>query len=356
MSRADAAPAIVVRGLVQRFPAPAGWRSMFKPRTYVTALDHIDLDVPRGSIFGVLGPNGAGKTTLIKVLSTLLVPTEGRATVNGFDVVKEAPEVRRRIGLVYGDARSFFWRISLEENLRFFAALYGVPSRLIKSRVDQVLDLVDLTAAARRPMHSFSSGMKQRSAIARGLLTDPEIMFLYEPTTAVDPIHTHELRQLIKHQLTRAANRTVILTTNVMDEAEALCDRLALIRRGELIAQDTVTNLRRLYQHDDVYEIEVTRMPESAYHALPSIDGVMELHASEGGDGRRKLQLRTVHGSPAIPEAVRYLAAHGAEVWSCVKQELTLDEIFRLTFAPDRQAQPTGPEAAAPVAPIARLS
>ena len=187
-------PAFVIetQRLMKRFPRQRGWRNLLSP-VYRTALDGVDLQVRRGEVFGLLGPNGAGKTTIMKILATLVLPNGGRAFVDGLDVVKHGTEVRRRIGFVYGDERTFFWRLSVRENLLFYSALYRMPGDRARRRIDELLEIVGLTEAADVRMHYFSTGMKQRAAIARGVLTDPDIVFMDDPTRSLDPVATFEM-------------------------------------------------------------------------------------------------------------------------------------------------------------------
>ncbi len=325
--------AVETVGLVKRFPKQPDWRSLLRRGGDRLALDHVDLTVQRGETFGLLGPNGAGKTTLVKILCTLITPTSGTARVAGLDVVKHEQQVRRRIGLIYGDERSFFWRLSLEENLRFYAAIYGVPPAIAARRINELIDLVGLGHAARTRMHFFSSGMKQRAAIARGLLSDPEIVFLDEPTTAVDPVATHEIRTMIRERVVAGGRRTAILTTNVMAEAEALCDRIALLNHGRIEMVGDVNSLRRRFQPDETYALRVSDMDEGWLDELRRIPGVHEL-AMERLDGDAlELTVAVRPGCDAIPEVIRRLVEHSARVWSCTRRDLSLDEMFRLTFS-----------------------
>src|SRR3954454_14584526 len=193
----------------------------------VEAVRGVSFEVGEGELFGLLGPNGAGKTTTIKMLITLLIPTRGHARVLGLDVVKEAREVRKRIGYVFGGERGVYERLSGLDNLRYFAELYGVPAREQKRRIEELLELVGLKGREHERAEGYSRGMKQRLHVARGLLHDPEVLFLDEPTIGLDPVGARELRATIA-SLT-AAGKTVLLTTHYMFEADALCDRIAVI-------------------------------------------------------------------------------------------------------------------------------
>src|SRR5436853_1682171 len=225
----------------------------------VEAVRGISFEVVEGELFGLLGPNGAGKTTTIKMLITLLLPTAGEARVLGFDVVKDAREVRKRIGDVFGGERGLYERLSAFDNLRYFAELYAVPARQQKRRIEELLDLVGLTGREKERVEGYSRGMRQRLHIARGLLHDPPVLFLDEPTIGVDPVGARELRATIA-SLTEAG-KTVLLTTHYMFEADALCDGIAVIARGRIVAQGTPAELKALVSNGTVVEIETFGIP-----------------------------------------------------------------------------------------------
>src|SRR5919205_2952808 len=199
----------------------------------IEAVRGITFDVREGELFGLLGPNGAGKTTTIKMLITLLIPTSGSATVLGYDVVEDAREVRKRIGYVFGGERGLYDRLSALDNLRYFAELYGVPPREQRRRIAELLDLVGLNGREKERVEGYSRGMRQRLHIARGLLHDPDVLFLDEPTLGLDPVGARELRRTIA-SLT-SARKTILLTTHYMFEADALCDRIAVLTHGRIV-------------------------------------------------------------------------------------------------------------------------
>src|SRR5215212_12284376 len=208
----------------------------------VEAVRGVTFDVEKGELFGLLGPNGAGKTTTIKMLITLLIPTSGDARVLGYDVVKDAREVRKRIGYVFGGDRGVYERLSALDNLKYFSELYAVEPREQKQRIAYLLDLVGLTGREHERVEGFSRGMKQRLHIARGLLHDPPVMFLDEPTIGVDPVGARDLRATIAGLV--EGGKTVLLTTHYMFEADALCDRIAVIAQGRIVAQGTPRELK----------------------------------------------------------------------------------------------------------------
>src|SRR5438309_6013482 len=226
----------------------------------VEAVRGISFEVSEGELFGLLGPNGAGKTTTIKMLITLLLPTAGSARVLGLDVVKDAREVRKRIGYVFGGERGLYERLSAFDNLRYFAELYAVPAREHKRRIEELLDLVGLTGREKERVEGYSRGMRQRLHVARGLLHDPPVLFLDEPTIGLDPVGARELRATIA--ALAAAGKTVLLTTHYMFEADALCDRIAVIDKGLIVAQGTPDELKGAVAAGSVVEVEVFGLPE----------------------------------------------------------------------------------------------
>ncbi len=202
------------------------------------------MKVREGEVLGLLGPNGAGKSTLIKILCTLILPTEGEAYVNGYDVVKEGHRARESLGFITTDERSFYWRLSGRENLQFFATLHNLPQTQVKAKVEELLDVVHLKNRADEPFLNYSAGMKQRMAIARGLLNDPTVLFMDEPTRSLDPGAAKSLRDFIKEHIVGEKGKTVFISTHQLDEAEQLCDRVAILDEGRIKAQGSPADLK----------------------------------------------------------------------------------------------------------------
>jgi len=211
----------------------------FRRAERIRALRGVDLHVQKSEIFGLLGPNGAGKTTLLKILSCLVLPDRGRAVVAGEDVVNEG-KVKPKIGLVHTDERSFYWRLSGRENLDFFSQLYDVPRKRSKARINELLERVDMVEAADRRFADYSSGMKQRLAIARALLHDPPILLMDEPTRSLDPASAMALRTFIRDEVKARDGKTVLLATHNLREAETMCDRVAILVKGKVREIGTV--------------------------------------------------------------------------------------------------------------------
>jgi ABC-2 type transport system ATP-binding protein len=289
----------------------------------VEAVRGVDFAVAEGELFGLLGPNGAGKTTTIKMLITLLIPTKGSASVLGFDVVKDAREVRRRIGYVFGGERGVYERLSGYDNLRYFAELYGVEPDKIKPRIEYLLELVGLKGREQERTEGYSRGMKQRLHIARGLLHDPPVVFLDEPTIGLDPVGARELRATIASLAD--AGKTILLTTHYMFEADALCDRLAVINQGEIVAQGTPRDLKREVGEGTVVEVEVFGVPEGTVERVRAIDGVTAVAVEE----REQAQVLAVQIRADAELTQPILGAlDGASVGRVSRREPTLEDVY----------------------------
>src|SRR5215217_6096211 len=275
--------AIEAQALTKRFRKLQTYRDLvFYPWRQADhlAVDRVSLHIERGELFGLLGQNGAGKTTLIKMLCTALLPSSGSASLMGYDVVKQARQVRERIGLVNGEERSFYWRLTGRQNLEFFAALYHVPGPLARRRIDDLLRRVGLADDADRPFRTYSSGMRQKLGIARGLLSSPQVLFMDEPTRSLDPISAQAMRRLVAEYIIGELGSTVILATHSMAEAEELCDRVALIRTGRIVAHGSVDQLRQTLHYGVHRELRLRHMPPDLPDALRRIPGVLSLQVA----------------------------------------------------------------------------
>ncbi len=251
--------AIEIRDLNKEFCDTEGFlRSflhIFRKKTKKMVLNNINLEVKKNELFCLVGPNGAGKTTLIKILCTLILPTQGNAFVNGYDIVKEEKRVRESIGLISSDERSFFWRLSGIENLKFFAALYNIPSKQAPKEVARVIEIAGVEEPDKE-FQQYSAGARQRLGIARSLLKEPEILFMDEPTKSLDPLMTNSFRKFIKEELVIKHKKTVFFTTHQLNEAEIMADRLAMLHKGEIKAIGTLTELKKGINQKEVFTIE----------------------------------------------------------------------------------------------------
>jgi ABC-2 type transport system ATP-binding protein len=294
-----------------------------RKRLEVEAVRGISFAVGRGELFGLLGPNGAGKTTTIKMLITLLLPTSGAARVLGIDVVENPREVRRRIGYVFGGDRGLYERLSARDNLRYFAELYGVSGKGQRARIDEVLELVGLKGREQERVEGYSRGMRQRLHIARGILHDPEVVFLDEPTIGVDPVGARELRQTISDLI--AAGKTVLLTTHYMFEADALCDRIAVIARGRIVGEGTPEALKAGVTEGQVTEIEVFGVDDAAVARLRGVPTVTAVTVEE----RDQKQLLVVQATGERELTAPLLAQlDGVEVGRVSSREPTLEDAY----------------------------
>jgi len=289
----------------------------------VEAVRGISFAVEQGELFGLLGPNGAGKTTTIKMLITLLLPTSGEARVRGHDVVADAREVRKRIGYVFGGDRGLYERLSALDNLRYFAELYGVSGKAQRSRIDEVLELVGLKGREQERVEGFSRGMRQRLHIARGILHDPEVVFLDEPTIGVDPVGARELRTMISGLI--AAGKTVLLTTHYMFEADALCDRIAVIAKGQIVGEGTPEALKAGVAEGRVTEIEVFGVGEAVVERLRGLAGVTAV-AVEDRDQKQLLVVQTTGERELTAPLLAEL--DGIKVGRVTSREPTLEDAY----------------------------
>jgi len=323
--------AIEAHGLAKRFPKARRWRDLarLRPAEWVEALRGLTLEVPKGRIHGLLGANGAGKTTLLKVLATLVVPNEGRARVAGFDVASEGPRVRERLGFVVAEERSFYWRLSGRDNLLFFAALHDMTGETRRRRVGELLDLVGLHEKADRPYREYSSGMRQRLSIARGLLGTPEVLLMDEPTRALDPPSAGWIRKFVRDRLCREQGTTVLLATHDLLEAATTCDTLSLVEGGRLVATGTPEEMRRPL--DGSRRTAITLLPPHDVTAAPA-----ETPETQP-DGSLRL---IVSGSQDVVAArVSELVGRGARVASVEPLEADLAALFE-RLAASGQAKP----------------
>jgi len=289
----------------------------------IAALDGVDLSIQAGELFGMLGPNGAGKTTITRILSTVLLPTAGIARVFGLDVVKATKEIRPRIGLVFGGERGLYWRLSGRDNLQYFADLYRMPPAISKRRIAELLQMVGLTDRANERVEGYSRGMKQRLHIARGLIHDPEVLFLDEPTMGLDPLAARQVRQVILDL--KARGKTIFLTSHYMFEIDALCDRVAVLNKGKVIILDTPSALKRVVADLEVVEIECFGVPDELVAKIRSHRAVQAVHV-ERLDQSQLLQIQAPSGTELVQELLGML--EGVQVRKVVTRQPTLEDAY----------------------------
>jgi ABC-2 type transport system ATP-binding protein len=272
---------------------------------FTLALNKVSINIRQGELFGLLGPNGSGKTTMIKCLSTILIPDEGTASINGFDVVKETAMVRASIGMVVGGERTLYWKLTARDNLMYFSSLYKMQKYYAKKRIEELLHIFDLSDRADERLEDYSTGMRQKVAIARALLHDPPILLLDEPTIGLDPNFSRQIRGQIR-ELSKKYGKTIFLTTHYMDEADQLCDRIAFINRGNIIAIETPNKLKSMLKDKELVEISVYDPPtdiiKNLAFLLPRTE-VMKLipgNENEGTPSRIKIIGKTAQENVGI--------------------------------------------------------
>ncbi len=317
--------ALSVDGVSKSFPRrrPVGelLRRPFASNPRTPAVRGVSLAVAPGELVGLLGPNGAGKTTLLKMICGLVVPDAGDVLAFGRPVT--GPELSRLVGLVHGDERSFYWRLTARENLEFFARLYGMDRATRAEVVARLLERVDLARDAERRFGDFSSGMKQRMAIARALLADPPLLLMDEPTRSLDPVSAASLREWVKDELHRRDGKAIVLATHNLREAELLCDRVVVLARGEVRADGTPEALRRRGLGGVVYRF-VLRGTECA----PPPGATLLESEPQDATGTRTVVLRFEHDG-ALDGALEALRAAGQRIVNVAPQEPDLETVFR---------------------------
>ena len=286
-----------------------------------TAVDHVSFEVEKGEIFGLLGPNGAGKSTLIRMLTTLIEPTEGTAHVNGFDIRQDPNDVRKSIGVI-PQATTSDLDLSLEENLLIFAKLYGVPRAVRKRHLKELLDAVDLGQWADKPVKFLSGGMRRRLEIARGLVHEPSIFFLDEPTTGLDPVSRVAVWEMLV-RLKGERNLTILVTTHYMDEADKLADRIAIVDHGKLVALDTPHKLKASIPGENMLEVSFANAPPDWEQTLERLPEVASVKLYD-----HVYRIASRNGPRTTTELVEAARQRGVTVTSLSVQSATLDDVF----------------------------
>ncbi|MGD0424004.1 MAG: ATP-binding cassette domain-containing protein [Candidatus Bathyarchaeia archaeon] len=285
-----------------------------------TAVDHLNLEI-KHEVFGLLGPNGAGKTTLQRMLVTVLLPTEGTATVAGADIVKEGAKVRERIGVVT-QASTLDIELSAMENMNLYGMYYGMSRKQRQERIPALLKVVGLADRAKIPVAGYSGGMKRRLEIVRALIHEPQVLFLDEPTTGLDPQARAAVLDYVK-RIHEDHGITLVITTHYLDEAENLCDRLAIVDLGKIVALGTPTDLKRKVTGGDIVEADFTDLPYIVIKVLESADFVLEVKRRKDG-----LTILVKNGAEAVPKIVGLVDSNGGKLRTITLREITLDDVF----------------------------
>lgn len=317
---------IKTRGLTKRFPQPRSWFPHGVQDKL--AVDRVDLELSEGEIFGLVGPNGAGKTTLIRLLSTMVLPTSGVATVGGFDVVKAGREVRGLVGLVSSNERSFYWRLTGRQNLSFFGDLYQIPSTQARAWMEELLDLLDLGDIADVRFDRYSTGQRQRMAIARGLLSKPKILLMDEPTKGVDPVGAAQLVRIIRERVAQLWNPTILVTSHNLTEIERLCGRIALMAHGRIIALGKLHELRAMVEVANIYRMKVGHLAPETLEAIAAKSGPLQPVRVSCYDGTIDLEISFSRGQDRFARMIRAIIEAGGDVLTCSAVEASFDDVF----------------------------
>ena len=296
----------------------------------ITALSDLSLETRAGEIFGVLGPNGAGKTTFLKILAGLILPTDGRALVGGIDVARDDQAVKRSIGFVTSDERSFYWRLTGLENLEFFGRLHGLSAARARAAGRSLLQVMEMESLADRQFMSYSTGMKQRLAIARALLHDPPLLCLDEPTRSLDPIAAKHLRRFVVERLNRERGKTVLLATHNLQEAEEMCGRLVVLDRGRVLRQGSLAEITAGLPGRDHYILVVSGLGE------PPADRRWMVEVEQQDGALARLTAAVDRDGRAFSDLLRALLETRATIVSCARREPGLQEVFDM-MAPDEE-------------------
>ena len=317
---------------LDRFMWVRGLKKLLRrQKDMLTAVDHVNITVKRGEFFGLLGPNGAGKTTLIKMLCCILRPDEGTALVNGFDILKERNEVKRSINLVAsGSWIGLDYFITISQNLTLFAALEGLKGAEARKRVDDALRLVGLEDMADVRFPFLSSGMRQKAMVAKGLLTHTPLLFLDEPTIGIDPLSAHQIRRFVKDVLNKQLGQTIVMTTHYMEEAELLCDRVAIMHEGCIIACDTPSELRKKAKTENVVEIGVVNLTSRVLSELQSMSevGAVTSKLEDKVIGAGVVRVHLPDKESNLQPVLASIQQAGGEVRYAKEIEPTLEDVF----------------------------
>jgi ABC-2 type transport system ATP-binding protein len=290
-------------------------------------LHGISLSVRRGELFGLLGANGAGKTTLLKMLATLSIPDSGTIRIDGINAVRNPMAAKRKIGLCTSEERSFYFRLTARQNLEFFGTLMGVRGRALRKRIKEVVAMVDLGSAIDRPFSGFSSGMRQRLTVARALIADPPLLFFDEPTRAVDPVHAEELRRLIRDELVGKHGKTVVLATNLLDEAWALCDTIAVLKQGMVVACGPPNSLDTSFTRMLRYQIVINKLDDALVTRAKAIPGLSSFASSESSEGY-VLDIELSPSERSLTELLSAISSNGATVHAFRTEAVRPIDIF----------------------------
>ena len=319
--------------ITKKYPETKGYGDLLLHpfrRKETTALDNVSIQIKKGELFGLLGSNGAGKTTLIKILCTLVLPTSGKAFINGLEVTKDERKIRKIIGYVVGDERSFYWRLTGRQNLRFFAKLNNISKREAEQRIESLLAFMELSRYADRMFKDYSTGMRQKLAIARGLLTNPEVLFMDEPTNGLDPITAQKLRSLIRKKLVEEEKKTIVFATHNLHEAEELCDRIVFIHSGEIKISGLVADIKKEFTIDKRYVMKLKSPDTGLLEKIYRMAHVKKVTKIPDGSlsGTIQIEVENIDGNEGIFQVIKEVVDMGGKIYAIHEREISLGETF----------------------------
>jgi len=311
--------AIELKNVTKRFKKGRGLK-----RREVVAVDGVSLSIQEGELFGLLGPNGAGKTTLVRCISTLLIPDAGEIRIFGRNVFTSSLTLRHHIGLLTSGERTLYWKLSGRDNLKFFAALYGLSPRERDKRIDYLMELLGLKEFERERVERYSSGMRQKLSLARALLHDPKILLLDEPTLGLDPQFSRFIRGFIKEELSQRRRKTILLTTHYMDEADELCDRIAFMNKGKIVEINTAEGFKKAIPHKEILEVRCLGVVDSqSVERIPSVEKVSVFSK----DGISHLKIIAPESEGILSDIIEVLRTN-TKILSIDLKEPTLEDVF----------------------------
>lgn len=313
---------------IYRRPFPRLRKLLGRKVDGVLALDKVNLEIQAGEIFGLVGLNGQGKTTLIKCLATLIEPNSGTIRIKGMNPKSDPTGIKRLVGLVSADERTFYARLTGRQNLNFFARLHNMPGGAAKRRIAELAEMLDFAEMLDRRFQELSSGNKQRLALMRALLSDPELILLDEPTRSLDPLAAEHLRKLVRENLNRRAGKTIFITSHNLEEVENLCQRIAILHRGQVRLCATMEELRRKYLLAERVSMDLGGL--ESLNGLGEIGEIPSLTWSERGEGRWEAQFERQPDDPQLDRFIERAKAAGAKIENCRVERPGLREIMEL--------------------------
>ena len=318
-------PIIKIENISKTFISKERKKLFRAKKRKIEALKNINLEIYDGEIFGLLGPNGAGKTTLIKCLTTLLLPSSGTAWINGYNLQKHENLVRASIGCMLMGERGLYWKLTGRENLDYFGALYHVPKKIRRKKIEELIELLKLRDFIDRTVETYSSGQKMILAFAKSLINEAPILFLDEPTVTMDVHAARELRSIVKGL--NENGHTIVYTTHLMHEADELCDRVAIIDKGEIIALGSPQELKSSIEHKDAVNVEGT-IPPNVVDNIRALPGIREVIVKSESNGKTKLNILCENSRMMLPKIIEVMTTNNAQIEYISPQDITLEDVF----------------------------